>query len=331
MNPSRLTSRTSLEAFLETTPAAPELLGLIKVVAGACVEISALVRKGALAGDLGAAEGENVQGEVQKKLDVLSNDILVAAAERSGVVAAGASEELEDFFALNKDAPYLLLFDPLDGSSNIDVNVSIGTILSILKRPHSGAEVTAAEFMQKGRDQAAAAYALYGPQTSFILTLGDGVFGFILDPDSDQWLLVDEHMTVAPQASEFAINVSNQRHWAAPMQRYVDECLKGKTGPRGKDFNMRWVGAMVVDVHRILTRGGIFLYPWDAREPDRAGKLRLMYEANPLGLIIEQAGGAISTGKDPILDIQPQALHQRVSVVLGTRDEVAYVTALHSN
>ena len=295
------------------------------------MKISGLVSRGALAGVLGSAGAENVQGEVQKKLDVIANDILIEAAEASRAVAAIASEEEDDILAFAGRAERgdrLLLFDPLDGSSNIDVNVSIGTIFSILPAPEG--EVTAADFLQSGRRQIAAGYALYGPQTTLVLTLNEGVAAFTLDPETKAWLQTADGIAIPRETKEFAINMSNGRHWAAPVQAYVNECLAGREGPRGKDFNMRWIASMVADVHRILNRGGVFLYPWDKREPDRAGKLRLMYEANPLGLVVERAGGAATDAQGLILDIQPTALHQRVSVILGSAGEVERVTAAHA-
>ena len=306
------------------------LHALVLALAAACAEISALVARGALGDVLGSAGTGNVQGEVQKKLDVISNDILLACAQSSGQVAGVASEEMDDpvIFGGQDRGRHLLLFDPLDGSSNIDVNVSIGTIFSVLPAP-SGRAATAADFLQGGRAQQAAGYALYGPQTVLVLTLGSGVAGFTLDPRDGSWRLTSPQMRIPHATREFAINMSNQRHWAEPVRRYVDGLLAGASGARGKDFNMRWVAAMVADVHRILCRGGVFLYPWDRREPDRAGKLRLMYEANPLGLVVEQAGGAASDGRGPILDVEPATLHQRVGVVLGSAEEVAQVVAQH--
>jgi fructose-1,6-bisphosphatase I len=224
---------------------------------------------------------------------------------------------------------YLLLFDPLDGSSNIDVNVSIGTIFSVLKKVDASTSVNEADFLQAGTQQVAAGYCVYGPQTTLVLTVGDGVAMFTLDREQGTFVLTQEDVQIPADTQEFAINMSNMRHWAAPVQRYVDECLQGTEGPRGKDFNMRWVASMVADVHRILTRGGIFLYPWDKREPGKAGKLRLMYEANPMSWLIEQAGGASSSGSERILDIAPVQLHQRVSVVLGSRHEVERVVRYH--
>ena len=323
----------TLAAWLATQDQADaSLRALILTLATACGEISALVARGALGGVLGVAGSENIQGEVQKKLDLIANAVLVRAAESSGQVAGVASEEMDDvvvFAGAQDRGRHLLLFDPLDGSSNIDVNVSIGTIFSVLAAP-GGRAATAADFLQAGRAQQAAGYALYGPQTVLVLTLGDGVAAFTLDPQDGSWKLTSPCMRIPYATHEFAINMSNRRHWAEPVRRYVEEMLAGKTGPRDKDFNMRWVAAMVADVHRILSRGGVFLYPWDGREPDRPGKLRLMYEANPLGLVVEQAGGAASDGTGAILDIAPGSLHQRVGVVLGSTEEVERVVAHHA-
>jgi len=309
-----------------------ELRLLLEVVARACKGISHAVNKGALGGILGSAGSANVQGEVQKKLDIIANDVLIEANEWGGHLAAMASEEMDTIHAVPNRYPqgeYLLLFDPLDGSSNIDVNVSIGTIFSVLKKADASTSVNEADFLQAGTQQVAAGYCVYGPQTTLVLTVGDGVAMFTLDREQGSFVLTEEDVQIPAETQEFAINMSNMRHWAAPVQRYVDECLQGKDGPRGKDFNMRWVASMVADVHRILTRGGIFLYPWDRREPGKAGKLRLMYEANPMSWLIEQAGGASSSGTERILDIPPQQLHQRVSVVLGSREEVERVVRYH--
>ena len=299
---------------------------LLEVVARACKSISLAVNKGALGGVLGVAEleSENIQGEIQKKLDIIANDVLIEANEWGGHLAAMASEEMEGIHVVPNRYPqgeYLLLFDPLDGSSNIDVNVSIGTIFSVLKKPE-GAGVSEQDFLQAGTRQVAAGYCIYGPQTTLVLTVGDGVAMFTLDREQGSFVLTQENLRIPEDTKEFAINMSNMRHWDEPVKRYIDECLAGKTGPRGKDFNMRWIASMVADVHRILTRGGVFLYPWDKREPEKPGKLRLMYEANPMGWIVEQAGGAASTGTQRILDIEPSQLHQRVSVILGSKNEV---------
>ena len=333
-------SRVTLSRYLieqtrsNNTPA--DLRFLIEVVARACKEISHAVSKGALGGVLGSMETENIQGEVQKKLDVLSNEILLEANEWGGHLAGMASEEMDNAYQIPGQYPkgaYLLVFDPLDGSSNIDVNVSVGTIFSVLRCPdRNGNEGDLGEeaFLQKGTEQVAAGYAIYGPQTMLMLTLGDGVKGFTLDRELGSFVLTHDNIQVPAQTKEFAINMSNQRHWEAPVSRYVDELLAGKTGPLGKDYNMRWVAAMVADVHRILTRGGLFMYPRDSREPEKPGKLRLMYEANPMSFIIEQAGGMATTGRERILDIQPTSLHQRVAVFLGSKEEVERVTAYHS-
>jgi len=309
---------------------------LLEVVARACKRISQAVNKGDLGEVMGTADTENVQGEVQKKLDIIANEVLIEANEWGGHLAAMASEEMDSIYVVPNRFPqgeYLLMFDPLDGSSNIDVNVSIGTIFSVLKKgnddPTTIEPVNEQDFLQPGLQQVAAGYCVYGPQTTLVLTVGDGVAMFTLDREQGSFVLTRENVQVPPDTKEFAINMSNMRHWDAPVKRYVDECLAGKEGPRGKDFNMRWVASMVADVHRILTRGGIFMYPWDKREPEKAGKLRLMYEANPMGWLIEQAGGAATNGRQRIVEIQPEKLHQRVAVVLGSRNEVERVTRYH--
>ena len=313
-----------------TIPA--ELRLLIEVVARACKTISHAVGKGALGDVLGTAGSENIQGEIQKKLDVMSNEILLEANEWGGHLAAMASEEMETIHLIPNRYPrgeYMLLFDPLDGSSNIDVNVSIGTIFSVLKAPEGMASPTEADFMQPGSQQVAAGYAVYGPQTVLVFTTGNGVNCFTLDREMGSWVLTQRDIKIPAATREFAINASNARHWHPPVKRYIDEMLAGKTGPRGIDFNMRWIASMVADVHRILSRGGIFMYPADLRDTSMPGKLRLMYEANPMAFIVEQAGGAATDGKQRIMDIQPQKLHQRVPVFLGSRDEVARVTSYH--
>jgi fructose-1,6-bisphosphatase I len=313
-----------------------ELRLLLEVVARACKSISHAVNKGALGSDLGdvmgSAGSENVQGEVQKKLDIIANDVLIEANEWGGHLAAMASEEMDTIHVVPNRYPqgeYLLMFDPLDGSSNIEVNVSIGTIFSVLKKVDASTGVSEADFLQPGSQQVAAGYCVYGPQTTLVLTVGDGVAMFTLDREQGSFVLTHENVKVPEDTQEFAINMSNMRHWDEPVKRYIDECLQGVEGPRGKNFNMRWIASMVADVHRILTRGGVFMYPWDKREPGKAGKLRLMYEANPMSWLIEQAGGASTNGQQRILDIQPTELHQRVSVILGSKNEVARVTRYH--
>ena len=311
----------------------PELRLLIEVVARACKSISQAVNKGALGDVMGTAGSENVQGEIQKKLDIIANEVLIEANEWGGHLAAMASEEMDSIYVVPNRYPqgeYLLMFDPLDGSSNIDVNVSIGTIFSVLKKPEGAAEVSEKDFLQAGSQQVAAGYCVYGPQTTLVLTVGDGVAMFTLDREQGSFVLTEENVKIPNDTQEFAINMSNMRHWDEPVKRYIDECLQGKTGTRGKDFNMRWIASMVADVHRILTRGGVFLYPWDKREPNKPGKLRLMYEANPMSWLIEQAGGAATNGKQRILDIEPTKLHERVSVMLGSKNEVERVTAYHA-
>jgi fructose-1,6-bisphosphatase I len=310
-----------------------ELRLLIEVVARACKTISHAVGKGALGDVLGAADTENVQGEIQKKLDIISNEILLQANEWGGHLAAMASEEMETIHPIPNRYPmgeYMLLFDPLDGSSNIDVNVSIGTIFSVLKAPEGMATPTEKDFLQPGTRQVAAGYAVYGPQTVLVLTTGNGVNCFTLDREMGSWVMTQRALQIPADTAEYSINASNARHWYPPVTRYVKELEAGKTGPRGKNFNMRWIASMVADVHRILNRGGIFMYPADAREPDKPGKLRLMYEANPMAFIVEQAGGAATDGKMRILDIQPTTLHQRVAVFIGSRNEVQRVTEYHA-
>ena len=306
---------------------------LLEVVARACKSISHAVNKGALGGVLGSAESENVQGEVQKKLDIIANEVLLEANEWGGHLAAMASEEMDSIYLVPNRYPqgeYLLMFDPLDGSSNIDVNVSIGTIFSVLKKTEGEQGVTEQDFLQPGKNQVAAGYCVYGPQTTLVLTVGDGVAMFTLDREQGSFVLTHENVQVPADTQEFAINMSNMRHWDEPVRRYIDECLQGKEGPRGKDFNMRWIASMVADVHRILTRGGVFMYPWDKREPHKPGKLRLLYEANPMSWLIEQAGGAATNGKQRILELQPSHLHERVSVVLGSKNEVDRLTSYHT-
>jgi len=328
-------SRTTLSRYLIEAQREDrinaDLRFLIEVVARACKAISISIGKGALSGVLGEAGSDNVQGEAQKKLDVISNEILLEANEWGGHLAAMASEEMDDPHPIPHRYPkgeYLLMFDPLDGSSNIDINVSVGTIFSVLRCPE-GMEPSEQAFLQAGTKQLAAGYAVYGPTTLLVLTLGNGVQCFTLDREVGSFVLTQERMSIPEDTKEFAINMSNQRFWEAPVQRYVDELLQGKEGPRGKDFNMRWVASMVADVHRILTRGGLFMYPLDSKTAEKGGKLRLMYEANPMSFIVEQAGGAATTGRERILDLQPHKLHQRVPVVLGSKNEVERVTAYH--
>ncbi|MCC5970476.1 MAG: class 1 fructose-bisphosphatase [Pararhodobacter sp.] len=300
---------------------------LIEIVARACKAISISVNKGSLGGVLGDFGSENVQGEAQKKLDVIANERLLEANEWGGHLAAMASEEMETIHLIPNRYPkgeYLLLFDPIDGSSNVDVNLSVGTIFSVLRAPAdaSGREVTEQDFLQSGRHQVAAGYAVFGPQTSLVLSVGTGVYEFTLDREMGSWVLTQERLRIPAGNREFAINMSNERHWAEPVRRYIADCMAGSDGPRKTNFNMRWTGSMVADIHRILKRGGIFLYPWDGRDPAKPGKLRLMYEANPMAYLIEQAGGKAVDNTKRIMDLEPQGLHQRVGVIMGDRGEV---------
>ncbi len=333
---------TSLTRFLIEEQRAgrigPDLRLLIEVVARACKRISITVGKGALGGVLGDAGGAqgasiNIQGEAQKKLDVLSNEILLEANAWGGHLAALASEEMDHSQPIPDVYPrgnYLLLFDPLDGSSNIDVNVSVGTIFSVLRSPEGVDRPGDEHFLQPGTAQVAAGYCVYGPQTTLVLTVGHGTHAFTLDREIGSFTLTTRGIRIPEETKEFAVNMSNQRFWEPPMQAYVGDLLKGKEGPRGKDFNMRWVASMVADVHRIMTRGGIFSYPLDSKCAPKGGKLRLMYEANPMSFLVEQAGGAASTGRQRMLEVQPTGLHQRVPVFLGSKQEVETAVRYHA-
>ncbi|CAA7627038.1 class 1 fructose-bisphosphatase [Magnetospirillum sp. SS-4] len=298
----------------------------------ACKMIAHEVNRGALAGNHGLAGSENVQGEDQKKLDVLANDIFMHMNALGGNYAGMASEELEDVHAVHgaADGKYLLLFDPLDGSSNIDVNISVGSIFSILRLPEGVNTIEEAAFLRKGVEQVAAGYALYGSSTMMVITTGNGVNGFTLDNNVGMFMLTHPDMKIPEDTKEFAINASRSRFWEPPVKRYVDECQAGKEGPRGKDFNMRWVASMVAEVHRILVRGGVFMYPADSENMKKGGKLRLMYEANPMAFIVEQAGGLATTGRGRIMDMAPTHLHQRVPVILGSRNEVERLDSYHA-
>jgi len=323
-------SYLSLSQFLQqkTGNLTPELAQVIETIANTCKTIDQALQKGALAGVLGSAQHENVQGEEQKKLDVISNDYLIDALKVHPNVGGLASEELDEFTPAQENGQFLVLFDPLDGSSNIDINMCVGTIFSIL--PAKNTVTQAEDFMQAGVNQVAAGYVLYGPSTMMALTVGAGTIFFTFDPETQEFLLTSENIQVAADTKEYAINASNQRHWEEPVKRYIDELLAGKTGSREKDFNMRWVACMVGDIHRILCRSGIFMYPYDLKDPKKAGRLRLMYEANPMSMLMEQAGGASTTGRVRILDIQPTDLHQRVPVIIGSKNEVDLVTSYHN-
>ena len=322
---------TTLAQYLNTNAGSPALNDVITTVTDVGKTISQLLRKGALADILGEAGNQNVQGEDQKKLDVLSNDLLLDALAKNAHCAGVASEELDDATPANADGSLLVLFDPLDGSSNIDINMAVGTIFSILPYQRQGQVSENSDFLQAGNQQLAAGYLLYGTSTVLALTITDKVLMFSLDPDTNDYVLIEENVTVDADTSEYAINASNYRYWRAPMQQYIDELIAGETGVRGRDFNTRWVAAMVGDVHRILCRGGLFTYPFDTKYANKAGKLRLMYEANPMSLLIERAGGGATDAVNRILDIEPTDIHQRVPVVLGSKNEVDYVKNLHVN
>lgn len=306
--------------------------GLLNAIATGVKIIANQVNKGALVGALGSVDAENVQGEVQKRLDVISNEVLLSETEWGGHLAAMASEEMTDFYSIPtqyRRGKYLLVFDPLDGSSNIDVNISVGTIFSVLRSPNPGGEPGAEDFLQPGVEQVCAGFALYGPATMLVLTTGDGVDGFTLDRDIGAFVLTHPQLRIPESTGEFAINASNERFWEPPVKRYVAECLAGRTGPRGRDFNMRWVASLVAEAYRILTRGGVFLYPADTKDPNKPGRLRLMYECNPIAFIIEQADGVATTGRERVLDVRPASLHQRVPLIFGSRKEVERIGRYH--
>ena len=310
---------------------AGKLAGLLVDVAAAIKSISAMTARGALGASLGATAAHNASGDEQKPLDIESNEAVLRNCEWGGLLAGMASEEMEKPYLIPAQferGPYLMIFDPLDGSSNIDVNVSVGTIFSILK--HQGtAEPAERDFLQPGTEQVAAGYAIYGPCTMLVLTVGKGTHGFTLDREIGNFILTHPNLRIPEDTSEFAINASNERFWEPPVQRYVAECQAGKTGPRARDFNMRWIASMVAEVHRILMRGGVFMYPKDTKDPTKPGRLRLMYEANPIGMVVEQAGGMASTGRGRILEVKPEDLHQRIPVVLGSKNEVERIERYH--
>ncbi len=336
-----VTNRATLTQFLieersRFPNASGDFNGLILNVALACKRIALAVAHGSLggfSGDVADAGGAvNVQGETQKKMDVISNDTFIQMTEWGGHLAGMASEEMEAPYqipAAYEKGKYLLVFDPLDGSSNIDVNVSVGSIFSVLRAPHVGENPDEKDFLQPGSKQVAAGYAIYGPTTMLVLTVGNGVSGFTLDPNLGEFMLTHPNLRVPTDTSEFAINASNSRFWERPIKRYVDECLAGKTGPRGRDFNMRWIASMVAEAHRILMRGGVFMYPRDTKDITKPGRLRLLYEANPIGMIMEQAGGRASTGHASMLEVQPISLHQRIGLVFGSKNEVERIERYH--
>jgi len=327
--------RTTLSKFLiqqlEGIEGSRDLGALLIDVAAAVKTIASMAAKGALGGYLGKAGTENVQGEQQVKLDVTSNEVILKSCDWGGLVAGMASEELDDPYPIPAEYPrgrFLLIFDPLDGSSNADVNVSVGTIFSILR--HDKKEAPKVEdFLQKGIEQVAAGYAIYGPSTMLVITVGKGTHGFTLDREVGNFILTHPNLHIPEDTSEFAINTSNARFWEIPVHRYVTECQDGKSGERGRDFNMRWIASMVAEVHRILVRGGVFMYPRDTRDPEKPGRLRLMYEASPISFLIEQAGGASTTGRQRLMELLPHQLHQRVPVILGSKNEGERIVRYH--
>jgi fructose-1,6-bisphosphatase len=329
--------RTTLSKFIieqqRTLAGGAELIALVNDIQTACKYIANAVAKGPLAGTRGGAGTINVQGEEQKPLDLVANDIMLKSCEWGGYLAGMASEELEAPYEIPPEHPrgrYLLVFDPLDGSSNLDVNVTVGTIFSVLRAPEGVTSPTAKDFLQPGTAQVCAGYALYGPSAMIVLTLGTGVYGFTLDPEIGAYMLTHPNLAIPADTQEFAVNTSNQRFWEPPVKRYVEECIAGRSGVRGKDFNMRWIASLVAEVHRILMRGGLFMYPRDTKDPAKPGRLRLLYEASPIAWLVEQAGGAASTGRGRILDVVPTGLHQRVPVILGSRNEVERLARYHA-
>ena len=329
--------RTTLSKFIieeqrQTAERDEQLTALINDIQTSCKYISAAVARGPLQGAHGSNATRNVQGETQQKLDVVANDIMLRSCEWGGQLAGMVSEELVEPYTIPQDysrGRYLLAFDPLDGSSNIDVNVSVGSVFSILRAPRGVEPATAEDFLQPGSQQVCAGYALYGPASMLVLTLGRGVYGFSLDPEIGAYILTHPNMTVPEDSQEFAINASNERFWERPVQRYVAECVRGKAGVRNVDFNMRWIASLVAEIHRILMRGGLFMYPRDNKDPNMPGRLRLLYEANPMAMIMEQAGGRASTGRGRVLDIIPTSIHQRVPLILGSKNEVERIERYH--
>lgn len=329
--------RTTLSKFLiqqlTAIPGASDLGALLVDVAAAVKAISAMTAKGALGGYPGEhGGGKNVQGETQHKLDVLAHEVIIRSCEWGGLLAGMVSEELEHPYPVPVEyarGRYLLVFDPLDGSSNTDVNVSVGTIFSVLR--HDETELPGvADYLKSGQQQVAAGYAIYGPATMLVISAGKGTHGFTLDREIGNFILTHPNLQIPADTSEFAINTSNARFWEPPVHRYVTECQAGKSGIRGRDFNMRWIASLVAQVHRILMRGGVFMYPRDSKDKSKPGRLRLLYEANPISLLVEQAGGRATTGNQRLMEVKPESLHQRVALILGSRNEVERIERYHA-
>jgi fructose-1,6-bisphosphatase I/sedoheptulose-1,7-bisphosphatase len=331
------TAQISLEIFLQNTHTSESLATLLCAIAEASQAISALTENGAIENKdgesiYGKLNSENVQGETQATLDVICDEIFTAHLAETGLVAGMVSEEVDlPITVKNKTnkAEFLVFFDPLDGSSNVDVNVSIGSIFSVFKAPNK-TDLSEADYLIAGKQQVAAGYAIYGPCTMLVITTGHGTHGFTLNRASKQFLLTHPDMQVPADTKEYAINSSNQRFWESPIKRYITECKSGAAGRREKDFNMRWIGSMVADIHRILTRGGIYLYPKDSKDSAKPGRLRLMYEANPMAMLVEQAGGAASTGRVRMLDLPPEHIHQRIPIIIGSKNEVEHIERYHA-
>lgn len=328
----RTLTRFLIEEQRRFNNATGNFTALVNDIRLACKRIAGLIGKGALAGTLGGAGSVNAQGEAQMKLDVMANEIFLRTNEWGGQLAGMLSEEMDEPYPIPEEYPrgrYLLLFDPLDGSSNIDVNVAVGSIFSVLRCPEGVGEPSETDFLQPGAAQVCAGYAIYGPSTMLVLTTGRGVNGFTLDPEIGEFMLTHPDLRIPETTSEFAINASNSRYWEPAIKRYINECLAGSNGPRARDFNMRWIASLVAETHRILMRGGVFMYPRDRRDVTKPGRLRLLYEANPIGFIVEQAGGRASTGREPILALTPDSLHQRIGFVFGARLEVERIEQYH--
>lgn len=326
-------SVTTLADFLKQENTEPKLAELLVEVAESCKIIADKVQRGPFLGIMGQAGNTNVQGEEQKQLDVITNDVLIEHMQETGLLAAMASEEMDHHYPIPEGkakGEFMLVFDPLDGSSNVDVNIAVGTIVSVLKAPQKD-KITDEDFLQKGSEQLAAVYCTYGASTVLVFTTGQGAHEFVLEQDSNEFLLMKANVQVPADTKEFAINASNQRHWQKPVQNYIEDCLAGSEGPLNKNYNMRWVASMVAELYRVMCRGGIFMYPRDHKDPKKVGKLRLMYEANPMSFIVEQAGGVCSTGYQRIMDVEPEGLHQRVGVIMGSANEVNTALSYHQD
>jgi len=317
-----MTSDTNLRDYLADKP--NDLGEAILALAKVGKDLAALISRGALGGELGGAVGENLGGDQQKALDVMADDVFAAELANTQVKYY-ASEEQDDVITLNPDGHLALAIDPLDGSSNIDVNVSIGTIFSIFEAKEGATE----SFLRPGKEQIAAGYIIFGPQTGIMLTLGDGTAMFILDYKNGEYMLVNPRVNIVPDAIEYAINASNYRHWSTPIRAYIDDMIEGADGIHERNFNMRWVASLIAETHRIISRGGIFLYPGDNRDGYKNGRLRMVYEGAPVAFVVEQAGGIATDGKDRILDQTPTELHGRTPLVFGSKDKVTRVAAYH--